>query len=450
MRRLLPGCILIFGIFLSSHAQSVFEPISFEDALLKAKGLHKILFVQVTAKDCDMCNQVASTAFEKPILKQKLSSDCVCLLILPDQKLWQTLQRSYNTREGGVTLFLDDNGTLIHRYNGTSSNANIYVDNINIAKAKQKNASVYRSMEKSYEDGKRDAEFLETYLTARNNLGLEIDSMLDDYALHLSSDSAKSRKVLQFIVRLAPALGSPADKLLRRNINLFNQAWLSLEQQERVSINNNIIRKSKQIAVRNNDINAAYRVATFAGSTHFDVNTAQRAYDQNMIDFFRETRDTVRYLQYAAEFYDGYFMTISVDSIKKTDSLKMLQATARTSADTLRSGTNSFTLKKSITFSPSTQIYSSQLTIAAKTLYSFSKDPEYMQKALEWTKRACEFYESPAGMDLYARLLFRLGTNDEAIIWEQKAIETAKKRDYPVKELEGILSKMKRGEKNID
>ena len=53
-------------------------------------------------------------------------------------------------------------------------------------------------------------------------------------------------------------------------------------------------------------------------------------------------------------------------------------------------------------------------------------------------------------MDLYARILFRLGSGVEAINWEQKAIEISKKRELPIKELEDVLSKMKRGERNID
>lgn len=450
IRRIIAVCILVFGALIHCRSQSAFEAISLDEALVKAQKQNKIVLIQVAAKDCDMCNQVFRTAFEKATLKQKTTSDCICILVSADQKLWKTMQKAYNTREGGVTLFVDEKGTLIHRYNGTSSNADIYVENINRAKAKLGNAGIYRNMEKSYQDGKRNAELMEAFLVQRNNLGLEIDSLLDEYALSLPVDSAKSRRPLSFIARLAPVLGSPADKVLRKNVSLFNQVWLSLEQQERVAINNNIIRKSKQIAVANRDINAAYRVATFAGSTHYDVNTAQRAYDQNMIDFFRETRDTVQYLQYATAFYDDYLMTISVDSIKKIDSLKMRQAAANMQGDTLRSGANAFAVRKSITFSPSTQMYANQLTIAARTLYGFTKDFTYLQKALEWIKRADEFYESPAAIDLYARLLFRLGKSDEAIALEQKAIETGKKREYPVKEWEDVLKKMKKGEKNID
>src|SRR6186713_185417 len=106
MRRLVPACFFIFVTIFFSRAQSPFENISFENALLKAKNENKILFIQVASKNCDQCNQVANTAFEKAVLQQKLAAQCVSLNVLPDQKLWKILQQKYNTREGGVTLFM--------------------------------------------------------------------------------------------------------------------------------------------------------------------------------------------------------------------------------------------------------------------------------------------------------------------------------------------------------
>ena len=70
-------------------------------------------------------------------------------------------------------------------------------------------------------------------------------------------------------------------------------------------------------------------------------------------------------------------------------------------------------------------------------------------KALLWSKRANEFYETPEAMDTYARLLYKTGNKTEAVSWAQKAIALQKKRGFPITELETILANIKQG-KPID
>jgi len=77
-------------------------------------------------------------------------------------------------------------------------------------------------------------------------------------------------------------------------------------------------------------------------------------------------------------------------------------------------------------------------------------DPAHINKALQWSKRANEFYETSEAIDTYARLLYKTGNKTEAIIWEQKAIMLQKKRGFPVAELEAILANIKQGKSNID
>ncbi|MEJ7768108.1 MAG: hypothetical protein WKF89_09870, partial [Chitinophagaceae bacterium] len=203
-------------------------------------------------------------------------------------------------------------------------------------------------------------------------------------------------------------------------------------------------------AISTRDLNAAYRVATFAGSTHYDITSAQKAYDKNMLDFYREINDTVQYLADATRYYDTYYMTIPVDSIKQVDSIKSRQLSTVPKGDAIPGSTNSSATRRSIIFSASSQIYTNQLSAAAKSFYQFSKDFVHLKKALEWAKRACEFYDTPDAMDIYARILFRLGNEEEAIAWEGKAIETGKKRGIHSREREEVLNKMKNRDKLID
>lgn len=87
------------------------------------------------------------------------------------------------------------------------------------------------------------------------------------------------------------------------------------------------------------------------------------------------------------------------------------------------------------------------LNSLAWTVFENCHDPACVAEALNWSKRSVEATNNaqPALMDTYANLLHKLGKTEEAIKWEEKAINLvpdAEKANY-----QGTLDKMKKGEK---
>ncbi len=73
-------------------------------------------------------------------------------------------------------------------------------------------------------------------------------------------------------------------------------------------------------------------------------------------------------------------------------------------------------------------------------------DETCLQSALAWSKSAIEQDKNPVYMDTYANLLYRLGRKEEAIAWEQKAMDLITAEDEK-KGFQQTLDKMKAGEK---
>src|SRR5688572_27517862 len=115
----------IFAISLSIHlhAQVPFEKISFEAALAKAKTENKIVFLQMESADCAQCNEVAGRAFGDEELIEEMQNECISIKVPANDLSWEPVRNRFNTKKLSGTLFLDGNGTLIHRYNGTTSRA---------------------------------------------------------------------------------------------------------------------------------------------------------------------------------------------------------------------------------------------------------------------------------------------------------------------------------------
>jgi hypothetical protein len=79
----------------------------------------------------------------------------------------------------------------------------------------------------------------------------------------------------------------------------------------------------------------------------------------------------------------------------------------------------------------------------AWAIFENVSDTNLLKSALEWSKYSLESEEVPMMMDTYANLLHKLGNQQEAIKWEQKAVDA-----QPTEEAFKLtLEKMKRGEK---
>jgi thiol-disulfide isomerase/thioredoxin len=87
----------------------------------------------------------------------------------------------------------------------------------------------------------------------------------------------------------------------------------------------------------------------------------------------------------------------------------------------------------------------SDLNDYAWTVFQNCPDMTCVADALDWSKRSFKDQQIPAYMDTYANILYKLGRKDEAITWEQKAMDLAsagEKADF-----QATIDKMKKGEK---
>ncbi|MEO6914891.1 MAG: hypothetical protein ABI151_03885, partial [Chitinophagaceae bacterium] len=356
-----------FLIFSTSlFAQDELQPKDLNTALPLAGEQKKLVLLQLESKDCSKCNEAVRKAFSNESLRAKINQSFIMVLVPATSKSWADYSERFKSVNGGVTLFLDQAGTLVSRYNTTSSNASTYGEQFRLANARRGYGATLRSLENNYRDGDRSARLMETLMIAKNRVGLETDSLLDDYAKNLSPDSLRSKRVILFMARMSPPLGSASDKALRKNADFFNQCWFSIPADQRVAINNNIIRKTKQAAIARKDIDAAYLTASFAKSTYFDIYNAQRIFDQTMIEYFREAGDTAKYIPMAVYYYDTYFMSVPVDSIQVIDTLRLRDFAIKDK-----------TVGSSQTLTPpvlATELYANQLKNAAWGFYTMTKD----------------------------------------------------------------------------
>jgi tetratricopeptide (TPR) repeat protein len=180
-------------------------------------------------------------------------------------------------------------------------------------------------------------------------------------------------------------------------------------------------------AIANKNISRAMAAANFTRSTWAsNPIEGQKNWNFKIMQYYIGVKDTTKYLQQASVFYEQYYMRLTVDSVRKRDSLNYLTA-KKNAREISRTTINDTTIRRSFSFSYSKDSYATELNNAAWTFYQMAVNKnDYLFKAMLWSRRALELSAKPAFYDTYAHLLYRLKFFDEAESMQRKAIDLGK------------------------
>ncbi len=423
----------------------VFEQGSWADAVKKAKKQKKLLFLHLDKPDCGGCSEVASVAFNSPLTREKFGVNFISFRTDGTTGIGKELADKLEVECVPSSVFVDTDEYPLARFCGTTSLDRAYLEKAEEAINKNRELPM-KSLVESYEKGDRSPALLRRYMDRRREMGLSTTDLLTEYVRQLPADSLRSGAVLRFIFEQGPVVGSKADSVFRsyypRTDSLYRAVGLKKAIELNVLITNNSIKK----AVKDKNLELAYRTAAFRRRTYTnDYKAGAMAYDWVMLRYYRGVQDTLRYLPMAVRYYDQHFMPAKVDSIQNLDNLENQRRMrgvmpAQISPQRPGMGTMSFMAN------PNTQRYVSALNQAAWEFYEMTRDTVYLNKALQWSKRTLDYREDPSSMDTYAHILYRLGRKEDALTWQEKAVKLERERNSPLlKGLQTSLDKMQAG-----
>ncbi len=438
--------LLLFALLTNTlNAQIKYRNVSFAEALRMAKAESKMMLLQFESEDCNQCNEVADKGMEDIEVAKRIEQTFVPIKISPKHPDRSFIELEYNMVHGFGTLFIDMNGSLMHVFKRSTTFSKEYLNQIDLALYSTSESARITQLEKEYKSGNREPGFVESLLAKRKILNLATDSLLDGYISNLPSDSLQSLRTLVFIAQLAPMIGSKADMAMHRDPQLFNRAWYSMSLPVRIGINNAIINKGMKKAINERNESFAVQTASFAQITNgSNYAAATKAYDKNLLYFYEKT-DTSKYFMKAIAYYDRYLMSVSVDSIKRKDSLTRNNLLTRAPlTDTTVNGRQGF--RAAISYAPVTQFFTQELNSGAWSFYKMTNNPYLLSVATEWAKKGLEFYRSPEILDTYARLLYKQNQKEQAITIQSEAIMLQNAHRLSTKEYDLVLDKMKKNE----
>ena len=425
----------------------VFEQGSWPDAVKKAKKQKKLLFLHFDKAGCGSCNEVASVAFNSPLMREKFLLNFISFRVDGSTGIGKTLAEKLEVECLPSSVYLDTDENPLARFCGSTSLDRAYLEKAEDALTKNREQPL-KSLTDAYTKGDRSSAFMRTYIERRQEMGLSTTDALDEYVRHLPADSLRSANVLRFIFEQGPVVGSKADSVFKLNYAKRDSLYRAVGWNKAVELNNRIVNNSLRKAIKEKNAVLAYQTAIFRQRTYNnDYKNGLAARDWVMMRYHRGIQDTLQYLRLASQYYDTQFMTARVDSIQKLDELdnqRRMRGEMPPSARTPKPGTRPGQF--SFVPNPNTQRYVTALNQAAWEFQELTRDSVYLKKALTWSKRSLEFREEGSLMDTYAHILYWLGRKEEALEWQEKAVKKEKERNSPMSaSLEEALKKMKNG-----
>lgn len=313
-----------------------------------------------------------------------------------------------------------------------------------ISASKEKSMFEYDS---AYAAGNTATEFLKEYISRRIKAGITTNAeLIEKYVYGLKISDFYNYDEVLFILKAGPIVEGNAFRLARLNRPLIDSIYKTEPLSVRVAFNNATIANTMSSAVSGKNFSLAMAAANFTRSTWSD-NPAegQKNYSLKLVQYYHGVKDTMKYLQHASGYYEQYYMRLTVDSVRRRDSINLVNA-RKGALDQSRRNAIDSAMRRSFSFTYAKDVYANELNTAARNFYYMAKNrTDYLIKAVFWIRRAIELTPQPTFYDTYAHLLYRMKFFDEAESAEKKAIESAKtgKKDYIFfeKELEKIRAR---------
>ena len=402
-------------LLLSLFGQAQDKGVHFEHELswtaiqAKAKAENKYIFMDCFTTWCGPCRYMSATVFPQEECGNFFNDKFVCVKVQLDStqkdndavKSWyqdgHDLMQQYHITAFPTFLVFAPDGHIVHRMVGGSSDAKSFIVRTGDALNPDKQ---YYTLLQQYQAGKKDSSFLHRLA------GQSIQAY----------DMENARQVSKAYFATQP--------------NIYNQGCLELMDQLTTSTKDEgfsvFLRHSKEVDKVLGKGKAEKKVNDLLAREYVYPKVFKR--DAPAPDW--DAVQTSLAAQYPAQ---------APEIIEKT---KVLYYQQKGDWEHFQTTVVTYMKKYGANTSPE------ELNEFAWTVFQKCPDMNCVTEALEWSKRSFKDNQSPGFMDTYANILYKMGKKDDAIAWEEKAINLGD--EATKKSLQGTLDKMKKGEKTWD
>ena len=420
-----------------------FRQDDWQNVLVQAKAQKKLIFVDIYTAWCGPCKEMDKKTFTDVSVGDKFNARFINYKVDAEKGFGITLAKRYNVTSYPTCLFVDPSENLIYKQEGLLRAPDL-VKEADMVLNNQANAKPLYALDKLYENGRRDTEFLNEYIAVRS-LYANIDNrdLVEEYVKSLTPIQYSADKTLRIIVNNGFKIdGKAFDLLLKfreKAESLFEGGVEKVNRAFSQSINEvfDVALKNKNQIMFDKALTANLKALP---------NTADRVNDKNKLAFYLAMKDVNKFSEAAEQYLDQYVMFVQIESIRKQDLWeyeKIMQNYKLGIRDSVGAGAALYQNLKVNAKNTMARLTSAELNEVVKAFYDQVEDKAKLKKATEWAIRSLELVETPDAYHSYAQLMLKMGDKQMAMDIEQKAYDVALREKLDTQKFTAALEKMR-------
>ncbi|MEO6239810.1 MAG: thioredoxin family protein [Bacteroidia bacterium] len=390
IRNILTIAFLISTIGAAAQTGIRFQKDSFSVLLAKAKQQNKLVFIDCYTSWCGPCKWMEKNVFPNDTVAGFYNTHFVCASFDMEKGEGVSLAKKYDVRCYPTYLFINGNGTLVHRQSSTSPVLQ-FVELGEFALLPDKQ---YAAMENKYTAGKITPSELIRFMSMRQATCLAIEDQLEAY------------------------MKTQADSTF-----IYPQNWMVL----RTYVQTPDCSMFRYLLSHR----AAFETRYTTDSVHMAII---KVYGSAMGKcLYAKVPDTTGYKKLRSEVVN-LKLPFTEELILEND-MAFYSITERWN-EYARTATSYVTSYADSNWATLNNI--------AWTFYAHIDDPGLLAKALTWSKRSVDLDANDFNLDTYAALLYKLGRKSEAEAAALRAIALADKDKVDSSETKALLEKIRK------
>ncbi len=376
------AALFISGAIIAQDGIQFVKDKSWNDILSMAKESEKLIFVDAYTTWCGPCKKMSKEIFPQKEVGNYYNDQFINVKMDMEKGEGLNLAQEYNVRAYPTLLFINAEGVLVHRIAG------YMVAEEFIALGRQANnpEMTLSAMDKKYEDGERDADFLYSYTEARYNAADGSHAKIADEYLKTQKDW-NSEKNMEFMFQYINDPKSKAFMHIIKNRKEFSKVFGDRMVTQKIQnlIYNQIYYSDPKPTM--DQVEKIYQ--------KYYPEKADLLFANYKMSYHRQLGDREGYAKAAIDRFDN----IPCDDY-------------------------------------------SEYNEAAWTFYEVIKDEDQLKKALGWAKKSVKLAPRYENTDTVAHLYYKLGKKGKAKKAAKKAIKLAKAKDEDYGITQELLDKI--------
>ena len=401
MKKIVPS-ILFFTIFLFADGISQNRSISFndkpfDDILAMAKKENKLVFMDAFATWCGPCKWMSANIFTNDTVADFYNKNFICVKYDMEKGEGLKLRERYQVRAYPTLLFINADGVMVHLKVGGAQNIHDYIA---LGKRAMDPSECFAAYAKRYAGGENSPVFIYDYFKMLLDAYIPVDIPLNKYLSSQKESDLSGNANWKIIYAYCDDMDSREFKFLLAHQDefVFKHGKDSVDTKIYTVYLKSLVKLSRSVMMGD---------STYSRLKHEIIATG----------------------------YSGAGRVIFDADMN----LYEMQGNAQKFMELIVGGLDKYY------YNDPAMLNSSAWMIHDWMTHENPKNINYLEKALQWAKRAVELKSDASNNDTYGALLYDLGKKDEAIRYCKLALDLARKNSLPTETIEDNLKKYESG-----